>query len=368
MKNIYLPFALFLFLLPFTSHAMETGETLHKTLLQENKKADDKEVRVKELTRQAGKISLQLSSIEHGIRSLSSKISSQERILRQIRQNEKKARSDHFILEAEKAQIKTELSSLMKYLWPIHLQNIRARFEGVQSWDMFDRRFNWLACVYGATQEKMDEAQLNSDKISNNLERQQLLEKEAETQLSQINKNKDNLLKNKYILRKNLSKTRRKKQTIESELNEILATIEELKYQLQSQKNKKFTLYKRALPWPVHGHLLSSFNLQSKPPRRGLTLGTTADTKVQSVFWGKVVHNDTLRGFGHVVIVYHGYDYYSLYAYLSKTYVRNGQEVEKDEPLGVVGYSPKVGGPGLYFELRFHQKPINPKLWLTALR
>ena len=81
---------------------------------------------------------------------------------------------------------------------------------------------------------------------------------------------------------------------------------------------------------------------------------------MQSIFWGKVVHNDTLRGFGHVVIVYHGFDYYSLYAYLSETYVRNGQEVEKDEPLGVVGYYPKADGPGLYFELRFHQKPINP--------
>ena len=260
-----------------------------------------------------------------------------------------------------------ELSGLMQALWPVHLQNVRARFKGVESWDMFDRRFNWLAGIYDATNEKLAEARINSEHIVRNLESQRLLEKKAETQLVQINKNKDRLLGNKYVLRKNLKKIRRKRQSVESELSEILSTIEDLKYQLQSQKTKRFPLYKRTLPWPVKGRLVSGFNPKARPPVRGLAIGTNEGASVQSVFWGKVVHNDTLRGFGHVVIVYHGFDYYSLYAYLSETYVRNGQEIEKDEPLGVVGFYPKTDGPGLYFELRFHQKPINPKLWLTAL-
>ncbi len=247
------------------------------------------------------------------------------------------------------------------------MQNVRTRFEGVDSWDMFDRRFNWLADIYEATNEKFVEARLNSERIARNLERQRLLEKEAEDQLAQINKNKDQLLGNKYALRKNLKKIRLKRQDAESELSEILSTIEKIKYQLQSQKTKQFSLYKRTLPWPVKGRLVAGFNLKATPPIRGLVIGTGEGVNVQSVFWGKVVHNDTLRGFGHVVIVYHGFNYYSLYAYLSETYVRNGQEVEKDEPVGVVGYYPKTNGPGLYFELRFHQKPINPKVWLTAL-
>jgi len=85
---------------------------------------------------------------------------------------------------------------------------------------------------------------------------------------------------------------------------------------------------------------------------------------VRSVFWGKVVHNDVLRGLGKVVILYHSGDYNSLYAYLSDVNVETGQDVEKDEPLGHAGYYPEAHGNGLYFELRFRQKPINPQLWL----
>ncbi|MEF2229473.1 MAG: peptidoglycan DD-metalloendopeptidase family protein [Pseudodesulfovibrio sp.] len=356
-----------LLLCPLLLHAEEAPEVLHETLQKEHLRADEKEIKVKELTRKAGHISTQLSDIEDDIRTLGKRIGAQEQVLRDIRESEHRARQDHFALEKEKQRITLELSGLMQTLWPVHLQNIRARFQGVDSWDMFDRRFNWLADIYDATKGKLDEARINSERIARNLERQRLLEQEAELQLDEINKNKDRLLGSKYALRKNLHRIRRQRQDIESELNEILTTIQGLKYQLQSQKTKRFALYKRMLPWPVRGRLVSGFEPSAQPPVRGLVISTPENAGVQSVFWGKVVHNDTLRGFGHVVIVYHGFDYYSLYAYLSQTCVRNGQEVEKDEPLGVVGYYPKADGPGLYFELRFHQKPINPKLWLTSL-
>ena len=364
----FLPLIAFILLLcPSGLRAADPAETLHETLQQENQRADEKEMKVRELTQKAGNISTRLSDIEDDIKTLKRRISTQEKVLKEIQENEQKAREDHFALEKQKQHIAMELSGLMQALWPVHLQNVRARFKGVDSWAMFDRRFNWLADIYGATQAKLEEARVNSQHIARNLERQRLLEEEAELQLEEINKNKDRLLGNKYALRKNLRTIRKQRRSLESELSEILSTIQELKYQLQSQKTKRFSLYKRTLPWPVKGRLVSGFNLKAEPPVRGLVLSTPEDARVQSIFWGKVVHNDTLRGFGHVVIVYHGFDYYSLYAYLSETYVRNGQEVEKDEPLGVVGYYPKADGPGLYFELRFHQKPINPKRWLTSL-
>ena len=36
------------------------------------------------------------------------------------------------------------------------------------------------------------------------------------------------------------------------------------------------------------------------------------------------------------------------------------------EKLGVSGFYPKANGNGLYFELRFHQKAINPLKWLQS--
>ncbi|NDV19162.1 peptidoglycan DD-metalloendopeptidase family protein [Pseudodesulfovibrio sp. JC047] len=364
-KSFFVIFFL-LVLIPSVVNARDSEETLHESLMQEHQRADDNEKKVRELTRRAGQISTRISGVEHDIKFLQRKIRLQETALEAIRKEEHKARKDYFVLEAQKKQISFELSGLMHTLWPIHLHSAQGRFDGVENWAMFDRRFNWLAKIYGATSDKLDEARQNAEHIAENLEHQQLLEVEAEKQLASINKSKDRLLKNTYALRKNLRKIRKQRQDTESELTDILSTIETLKYQLQSQKTKRFSVYKRTLPWPVQGRLVSRFNLRATPPIRGLGIKTSDGANVQSIFWGKVVHNDTLRGFGHVIIVYHGYDYYSLYAYLSDTFVRNGQEVEKDEPLGKVGYYPKADGPGLYFELRFHQKPINPRNWLTA--
>lgn len=364
----FLLITLLFLLVPCTVAAQDRDEILSETLQREHQKADENQQKVKQLNEQAGEISTRLSDIEHDVKLLRKRIKDQETVLNAIRENERHARQDHFKLEEEKERIVMELSGLMRTLWPVHMQNVRARFQGVEDWAMFDRRFNWLASIYDATSRKLDQARRNAEEIARNLERQRRLAEEAEEQLAQVNDSKDRLLDNKYALRRNLRKVETRKRNAEAELTDILATIEDIKYQLQSQKTKRFSLYKRALPWPVQGRLVDRFNLKTTPPARGLSLTSPVGSTVQSVFWGKVVHNDTLRGFGHVIIIYHGYDYYSLYAYLSETYVRNGQEVEKNEPLGVVGYFPKVDGPGLYFELRFHQKPINPETWLTAQR
>lgn len=151
------------------------------------------------------------------------------------------------------------------------------------------------------------------------------------------------------------------KVTREQEVNGLLDTINKLNYRLKSLTSKKILNFKGSLPRPCEGRTKIRFNLSAKPPVRGEGIKTAGNVDVKSIFWGKVVHNDTLRGFGRVVIIYHGYNYYSLYAYLAESFVKTGQEVEKDEIIGKTGYYPKLKETGLYFELRFHQKPVNPK-------
>lgn len=125
---------------------------------------------------------------------------------------------------------------------------------------------------------------------------------------------------------------------------------------------------KGRLPWPVErGNLRLGFKADADPPHRGMGLAVFEGEQVHAVAWGKVVHNETLRGYGKVVILVHGEEYYSLYAYLADTNVEVGEEVEAGQIIGRAGYFPEVKGPGLYFELRFHQKAINPKAWLASL-
>jgi len=104
----------------------------------------------------------------------------------------------------------------------------------------------------------------------------------------------------------------------------------------------------------------------AKPPVRGLGLSVGQGDPVRAVAYGRVVHNDTMRGFGRVVILMHGQAYYTLYAFLADSPLRLGQEVGGGQQVGTAGFYPDANGPGVYFELRFHQKAINPDAWLLS--
>jgi septal ring factor EnvC (AmiA/AmiB activator) len=131
--------------------------------------------------------------------------------------------------------------------------------------------------------------------------------------------------------------------------------------------SRKFGVQQGELLWPAQGKVVVSYGgAEEGRFANGLGFSLAQGAGVRSVSWGEVVYNDMLRGFGHVVIVYHGQDYYSLYAFLSHISVRSGQKVEKGESLGQAGYFPAAQGPGLYFELRRKQLPIDPRSWLAT--
>lgn len=307
-----------------------------------------------------------IAGIEGRVRAAEQEIARRQKDLDAVRAQERKTRDEHVVLEQKRAAIVGELRGLLSGIWPVHLQNLENRFQGLSSWEAVDRRFTWMSAVYGATRSKLDEARQASARVAANLETQKRLAAEAETRLAKVNESKDVLLREKLALRQALNQVRSERQDLETELAAILETIKELNYQLGGIRGRHFEAQRRLLPWPARGRSVLGFAPEAHPPHNGIGMALSAGAPVKAVFWGKVVHNDVLRGFGRVVILYHGDDYYSLYAFLADSDLRTGQEVEKDETVGHAGYYPEAQGPGLYFELRFHQKPINPDAWLTA--
>lgn len=344
--------------------AQKTGEDIRETLHEEQVRADERQEKVQHLTREEKTLARNIAEVEARIRVVQERVEVQERRLEEIRGQERESRDNYRSLEEERQKTVQELKGLLKVLWPVHLESIQERFGQVDSWQQVDRRFTWLAEIYESTREKLNLVQAQTVELKSILENQRELEQEAESQLARINSSKDNLLRDKLSLRRKLGRVRNQRKSVEQELNEILATIETLNYKLRSLRTRDFNDHRHLLPWPVTGTLQVRYG----PGSRGIGLSSADGAQVRSVFWGKVVHNDTLRGFGRVVIIYHGHNYYSLYAYLSDSFVRTGQEVEKDEPIGLAGYYPGTKGPGLYFELRFKQKPINPLRWLAKAK
>jgi septal ring factor EnvC (AmiA/AmiB activator) len=89
--------------------------------------------------------------------------------------------------------------------------------------------------------------------------------------------------------------------------------------------------------------------------------GGNAD--VRAVFGGRVVFADALPGYGRAVILDHGDNYYSVYAFASKLKVREGLAVHEGEVVAVSGGESPLFGPGLYFEIRHFTDAVDPRPW-----
>jgi septal ring factor EnvC (AmiA/AmiB activator) len=99
---------------------------------------------------------------------------------------------------------------------------------------------------------------------------------------------------------------------------------------------------------------------------RGIVLRAQAGTTVRAVAPGRVVFASWMTGFGNLLIIDHGRDYLSVYAYNQSTLKQVGDIVGRGDAVARVGATGGQVEPGLYFELRHQGKPINPQVWLGS--
>ncbi|MCF8091550.1 MAG: M23 family metallopeptidase, partial [Desulfotignum sp.] len=71
-----------------------------------------------------------------------------------------------------------------------------------------------------------------------------------------------------------------------------------------------------------------------------------------------------LKGYGNLVIIDHGENYYTLYAHLQEMFKKKGEAVNKGEVIATAGDTGSVKGLCLHFELRHHGRPVDPLKWL----
>lgn len=99
----------------------------------------------------------------------------------------------------------------------------------------------------------------------------------------------------------------------------------------------------------------------------GQDFAVSQGTSVRAVGAGTVVRVACDDGFGNQVVVGHPNGYYTQYAHLSETRVREGQGVAAGEELGLSGETGNAQGPHLHFEVRLTESmgsAIDPLPWL----
>ncbi len=96
---------------------------------------------------------------------------------------------------------------------------------------------------------------------------------------------------------------------------------------------------------------------------KGLFYSTTR-TEVRAIYKGRVAFASDLPGYGSAVIVDHGDNYYSVYAFAGKLKVREGSRVSEGDVIALSGEGSRLFGPGLYFEIRHFTDAIDPRPWI----
>jgi len=131
-----------------------------------------------------------------------------------------------------------------------------------------------------------------------------------------------------------------------------------------------FPALKGSLSMPVSGELVALFgpyvnekHYNIKNFRRGVNIKADLGTPVRAICNGQVIYADWFKGYGNIIIIDHGKHYYTLSAQLEQLFKKTGETVQTWEVIGTAGDTGPVNGPGLYFEIRHHGKPLDPLLW-----
>ena len=102
------------------------------------------------------------------------------------------------------------------------------------------------------------------------------------------------------------------------------------------------------------------FNGEERSYHRGADIAVGEGTPVHSSNSGRVVVARDLFFGGNTVIIDHGHDIFTGYMHLSEIWVREGQEINTGDIVGLSGSTGRVTGPHLHWMLRVNGVACNP--------
>ncbi len=225
--------------------------------------------------------------------------------------------------------------------------------------------------------QTQSQAQANSNQLSKdiNARRQKLAQLQAnERQLNQIIANivaKQNAQR-KAEAEQRAQEARKRAQAANqrSKAPQSTLTREDLNLRPEQPQRAELPRTEAAPQKPLRGIMPASGNIIGRfgtaRPSGGTWRGifiATAPAPVRSIAAGTVVYTANQAGYGNMMIIDHGNGYMSVYAGLSAIHAGNGSRVNAGQNIATSGTLP-AGEQGLYLELRYRNKIMNPLVWL----
>jgi len=239
----------------------------------------------------------------------------------------------------------------------------------------FQKTIKYMKAIMAQDRQVLDILDRQMRQVERELSR--LKENVAKVEELKKVKNSRMALLEKYIEKKVflLMKTHREKEFYAKavkELKEATRALSETMMHLETKEKESmlpesFAKMKGKLPLPLKGKILrdmKQFGFNPFMHRKGIYITGSPGEAVRSVFPGRIDYSGWFKGYGQLLIIDHGYHYFTVFAHLEEIVKKKGEAVSGGEAIGVVGDPGWQAGPGIYFEIRKGGNHLDPKRWL----
>ena len=167
-----------------------------------------------------------------------------------------------------------------------------------------------------------------------------------------------------------LDKTRKEEKSFSKVIEDLEEQAERLESMIKSLSEGReetvrsgpgFAALRGKLPLPVKGKI----ETKRQGRLRGVSLKAPVGTIVRAVYRGRVVYADWFKGYGNLLIIDHGDNFYTVMGHASELLKERKDWVETGEPVAKVGTTGSLGDSSLYFEIRQKGIPLDPLEWLS---
>jgi septal ring factor EnvC (AmiA/AmiB activator) len=209
--------------------------------------------------------------------------------------------------------------------------------------------------------------------------------KEQEKQLTEVRQERMALLARVNTEKRLYQRALTEMEDASNRLNQTMAGLREKLTLTKQNQERAFASPKKRRPGSSAGFATMKGRLQ--PPARGavttlfgknsqgrfglatyadgIDIKTLAGAEITAIYDGKVVYSGQLRGYGNLLIINHGQQYYSLISRAAEFYKDEGDEVRTGEVIGIMNDQGGLLGEGLHFEIRRGTEPENPLDWVN---
>jgi septal ring factor EnvC (AmiA/AmiB activator) len=343
---------------------------LQEQITKERQRLNEAQERERSVLNELDSVDKILSGVETDLRKYRKDLRQTEIALGNVTaEAEKTERS----LERQKNWLKRKLRSMHRMGYGgdalIQILNAEDVAQLMRAWKFLEhltRYEHGIMQAYAENLKKLDSQQKKLENLRAELKTREEKVRSKERELSGKKKEKETIL---HAVRTEKASRQKMIAELKEASRRMLEIIQESS-RTDDYEGKGFSQLKGRLIWPSDGRIAVPYGTQKDPQfdtpvfRNGIHIQTEPSAEARSVYPGKVIFAEWFKGFGQLIIVNHGSGYHTLYGNLSEIFSRVGDIIKENHVIGRVGTSGMLNAPGIYFEIRYKGKPLDPTQWL----